>query len=138
MSDVALPAVAKSIFTACKKCGEDRYHTVIAHTSATAAKVKCEICGASKSFKTPSAKAAKKKPSTPRVKKNAHLDEYSAFMSSHSNKDSANYSMKGKFETNQKVQHPKFGLGFVRTSFTDKIEVVFEDEVRSLIHNRTN
>jgi hypothetical protein len=137
MSDVALPAVAKSIFTACKKCGEDRYHTVIAHTSATAAKVKCEICGATKSFKTPSAKAAtKKRVGTPRVKKNAHLDEYSAFMSSHSSKDSASYSMKGKFETNQKLQHPKFGLGFVRVALNDKIEVVFEDEVRSLIHNR--
>ncbi len=48
----------------------------------------------------------------------------------------ANYTMKGKFEKNTKLQHPKFGMGFVKEAMTDKIEVVFEDEVRSLIHNR--
>ena len=50
---------------------------------------------------------------------------------------SATYNMKSKFDKNTKLQHPKFGMGFIKDAMSDKIEVVFEDEVRTLIHNRT-
>lgn len=141
MSEVltALPAVAKSVFTECKKCGAERYHTVLAHKSETSAKVKCEICGAQKTFTLPKPGKAKKVGARTRAttaKKNSHNDEYQSLLSG-SATDAVAYTMKGKFEVNQKLQHPKFGVGFIRTVFTDKIEVVFADEVKSLIHNRT-
>jgi hypothetical protein len=37
---------------------------------------------------------------------------------------------------NQKLEHPKFGIGFVKAVLPEKIEVVFSDEIRSLVHNR--
>lgn len=139
MSEVltALPAVAKSVFTECKKCGAERYHTVLAHKSETSAKVKCEICGAQKTFTLPKPGKAKKVGARTRVsaKKNSHNDEYQSLLTNTAS-DAVNYNMKAKFEVNQKLQHPKFGVGFIRTVFTDKIEVVFADEVKSLIHNR--
>ena len=58
-----LPAVARNVNLPCKKCGVDRYFVVVAHTTPTSAKVKCEVCGASKTFKLTKPKAAKK-PST--------------------------------------------------------------------------
>ena len=73
MAEETLPAVAKSIFVPCKKCAEDRYHTVIAHTSSTSAKLKCEVCGSSKAFKiggkakTTKPKAAAKTSKEPKV-----------------------------------------------------------------------
>lgn len=139
-----LPPVAKSFHTFCKKCDADRYHTVVAHPTATSAKLKCEICGASSTYKLPKAgggakraltgAAAKRKEAAATAKRNAHSDEYNQLMSADS--DIANYNMKAKFSVNSKIKHPKFGMGFVRTAQTDKIEVVFEDEVRSLVHNR--
>jgi hypothetical protein len=138
-----LPAVAKTVFTECKKCGAERYHVVIAHKTATSAKVKCEICGATKTYKleTAGAKkrpltgaAAKRKEQAATAKKNAHQEEYQTLMNS--DVDTVAYNMKSKFSANTKIKHPKFGTGFVRLVQPEKIEVVFEDEVRQLVHNR--
>jgi len=140
-----LPPVAKSFFAFCKKCDADRYHVVLAHTSATSAKIKCEICGSQKTYSLPKAQtktgkpltgaAAKKREQTMNSRKSSHKNEYEMLMSNDGAATST-YNMKAKFEKNTKLQHPKFGLGFIKDAATDKIEVVFEDEVRTLIHNR--
>jgi cobalamin biosynthesis protein CbiG len=142
---LTLPPVAKSFFTHCKKCDADRYHTVVAHTTATSAKLKCEICGASSTYKLPKAGGAAKRPLTgaaakrkeqaATAKKNAHSEEYSSLMSGDG--DAQAYTMKVKFSPNSKLRHPKFGVGFVRNVQENQIEVVFEDEVRNLVHNRS-
>jgi hypothetical protein len=139
-----LPPVAKSFFAFCKKCDADRYHVVLAHTSATSAKIKCEICGSQKTYSLPKAQtktgkpltgaAAKKREQTMNSRKSSHKNEYEMLMANGGS--TATYNMKGKFEKNTKLQHPKFGLGFIKDAASDKIEVVFEDEVRTLIHNR--
>ena len=143
MADQTLPAVAKSIFTDCKKCGAERYHVVLAHTSATAAKVQCEICKSKKTYKLPSAKKVTPGAKKPRVgggprsaagRAAAHEQEYQNLLSSGS--DAVPYSMKVKFPVNQKIQHPKFGVGVVKNAHQDKVEVVFLDEIRNLVHNR--
>jgi leucyl aminopeptidase (aminopeptidase T) len=142
----ALPPVAKSIFVHCKKCEADRYHIVLAHKTASSASVQCEICKAKSTFKLPKAgadgaprkltgAAAKKKAESASRAKNAHSNEYNTLMAS-VQADSVRYNMKTKFTMNAKLEHPKFGTGFVKASMIDKIEVVFEDEVRMLVHNR--
>lgn len=144
MTETQLPPVAKSFNTFCKKCDADRYHTVLTHPTPKSAKLKCEVCGATSTYKLPKAGGTAKRPVTgaalkrkeaaATARKNAHNDEYTKLIESA--KASANYNMKAKFELNTTVQHPKFGLGFVRSVQTDKIEVVFSDEVRQLVHNR--
>jgi hypothetical protein len=145
MAEMTLPPVAKSIFLDCKKCGAERYFKVIAHTSETTAKLKCEVCGASKVYKLSTAKnpqpkglagaAAKRKEQAQIARKNAHDTEFNTLMASVPS-DPVKYTMKSKFDQNTKIDHPKFGPGFVRLSYADKIEVIFADQVRSLVHNR--
>lgn len=145
MSSNVLPPVAKSFYTFCKKCDADRYHTVLAHTSSSSAKVKCETCGAQKTFSLPKAQTRTGKPLTGAAKvkreqtmnsrKSSHRNEYEMLMANEK-ATTVDYNMKSKFEKNQKLQHPKFGLGFIKDAANDKIEVVFEDEIRSLVHNR--
>lgn len=140
-----LPAVAKRIPTDCKKCGPDKYHIVLAHTTPTSAKVQCEVCGSKKTLKL--AKPVKKVPfgtpvkkpraTTAAAKKSAHEAEFNTLMETHGESDVVKYNMKTKFAVNTKLEHPKFGVGFIRMSLDEKIEVVFTDEVRSLVHNRT-
>ncbi len=144
MSLNALPPVAKSFFAFCKKCDADRYHVVLAHTTATSAKIKCEICGSQKTYSLPKAQTRTGKPLTGAAKakreqtmsarKSSHRNEYEMLLAKDTN--TSDYSMKGKFEKNQKIQHPKFGLGVIKDAAIDKIEVVFADEVRTLVHNR--
>ena len=45
-------------------------------------------------------------------------------------------SIKGKFAEDQKLNHAKFGIGFVIKVYDHKIDVMFSDEVKSLMHNR--
>ena len=140
MAEELLPPVAKSVFVPCKKCGEDRYHTVLAHPTSTSAKMKCEVCGATKTQKfgttAKKAKAPGEKKTRSRVNKaDEHKAEYEKLLGA-IDADAIKYNMKTAFEQNQKLNHPKFGVGVIRTIFPDKIEVVFADEVRNLVHNR--
>lgn len=140
-----LPAVAKTIHLPCKKCAVDRYFVVVAHTSPTSAKVKCEVCGATKTYKLTAPKTAKatalKAPRKTKAQAAAdaarvsHQDEYSKLMESVSS-DAVSYNMKVKFSLNQKVNHPKFGVGFIRAVQPEKVEILFQDEIRQLVHNR--
>jgi hypothetical protein len=150
----ALPEVAKSFFTHCKKCEADRYHTVLAHKTATTASVQCEVCKAKSTFKlakkgkaakAPSATggvkvltgaAAKRKADSQTKAKTAHTNEYNTLAEAVVG-ELVSYNMKTKFSKHSKMQHPKFGLGYIRMALGDKIEVVFEDEVRLLVHNRS-
>jgi hypothetical protein len=45
------------------------------------------------------------------------------------------YSVAERFATGELLEHPTFGLGVVSTA-TDKIEVVFRDGTRTLVHGR--
>lgn len=144
MSLNALPPVAKSFFTFCKKCDADRYHVVLAHTTSKTAKIKCEVCGSQKSYSLPKATtttgkpltgaAAKRREQSLNSRKSSHQAEYDMLMNQDANV--AKYNMKANFEKGSKLDHPKFGMGFIKDAQRDKIEVVFQDEVRSLIHNR--
>lgn len=151
-----LPAVAKNIHTFCKKCNADRYHVVIAHKTATSAKVKCEVCGAHKTYTVPKPPKparergpvssvglipekkprASRKPMTEEARRSHHLAEYEGLLQQNVETSVQTYSVNSKFKNNQKLQHPKFGLGLIRSVHQDKIEVLFSDEVRNLVHNR--
>lgn len=142
MAEQSLPAVASRFYTECKKCGAERYHIVLAHTSATGAKIECEICHSKKAYKLSSGKpkkvtgaAAAKKAQAAEAKKSAHGKEFTELMDA-AKGDALKYNMKTKFTSNQKIEHPKFGLGVVRMAQPEKIEVVFNDEIRMLVHNR--
>lgn len=136
-----LPEVAKSVYTLCKKCDTDRYHKVIAHLDATSAKIQCEVCSSKRKF------SIAKKVAKPRVKtarseaersKKAlnHVSEYETLLAKHDTAPTEKYTIGGVFTVNQKIDHSKFGLGIVKSAFAEKIEVIFADEVKNLIHRR--
>lgn len=140
-----LPPVAKSFFTFCKKCNADRYHTVLAHTTSKTAKIKCEVCASQKSYSLPKAGSSATgaaKVSRPRgansesARRSSHNAEYESLLQTYENAKEISYNIKAKFAMNQKINHPKFGVGVVRGVHQDKVEVVFSDEVRNLVHNR--
>ncbi len=140
MSDAVLPAVAKSFFTFCKKCDADRYHKVITHTSSTSAKIECEVCHSKKTYTLPKAGVARKastgvKKTTTR--KNSHADEYNQLIMNRATETGLPFSIRTKYELDQKINHPKFGEGFVKTVLSDRIDVMFQDELKTLIHNKT-
>lgn len=142
---VQLPAVASSFYCLCSKCGLDRYHRVLTHTNETTVRLKCEVCGktGNHNLEAKKASAAKGKgtrtPSARSVSARAalHASEFEAFKSGVDSGKALAYNMKITFKEDQILQHPKFGIGLVRSVQADKIEVFFEDEVRFLVHARS-
>lgn len=143
-----MPVVGKSFYTFCKKCDTDRYQKVLAMPTESSAKLECEVCHSKSTWKVPKAKApgaakaaprgaaAKAKANAESARAAAHSAEYENLAKSLDEAPSTAYNMKTKFEKDTKLSHPKFGMGFIRAVQPEKIEVVFQDEVRSLVHNR--
>ncbi|HVK62723.1 MAG TPA: hypothetical protein VM432_14285 [Bdellovibrionales bacterium] len=134
-----LPAVARNINLECKKCGVDRYHVVVAHTTATSAKVKCEVCGAQKTFKLPKAQERKSngpKRAAKKVKAPDHGAVWADLKTQIGTDKLLPYDMKKKFQLANAINHPKFGIGFVTGATADRIEVAFQEGGRALVHNR--
>jgi hypothetical protein len=140
MNLMTLPPVAKSFFTLCKKCGADRYHRVLAHTTTTSAKIECEICKSKRTYSLPktSTTSKTKKPSTRTVsaRRVSHADEYNTIMAKRGEEKGLAFSIRTKYELHQKIDHPKFGPGFVKAVLIDSMEVMFQDELKTLIHNK--
>lgn len=134
-----LPPVAKSFFTLCKKCDVDRYHKVITHTSATSAKIECEVCHSKRTYTLPKVGGAVKKATkarSPSTRRNSHADEYNTLMMNRGAEAGTPFSIKTKFSLDQKIDHPKFGAGFVKNVLIDRVDVMFQDELKTLIHNK--
>jgi uncharacterized Zn finger protein len=134
-----LPAVATNIHLMCKKCGVERYHVVVAHTATGGAKVKCEVCGASSTFKLAKPKkaavaGAKKK--APKTKAPDFAAMWSELKTQIGTERVVPYNMKTRFSLANAIEHPKFGIGFVTSATPEKIEVVFQEGGRALVHNR--
>ncbi|MBX3035194.1 MAG: hypothetical protein KF865_14845 [Bdellovibrionaceae bacterium] len=141
-----MPVVGKSFYAFCKKCDTDRYHTVLALPTDTSAKLQCEVCKAKSTWKKaaprkatasgPRGAAAKAKANAAAARSAAHTAEFENLAKSLESTPEKAYSMKVAFEKDTKLKHPTFGLGYIRAVQPDKIEVVFQDEVRNLVHNR--
>jgi hypothetical protein len=139
MNLMTLPPVAKSFFTLCKKCGADRYHRVLAHTSTTSAKIECEICKSKRTYSLPkTGTSATKKPSTraASARRTSHADEFNTLMANRGEEKGLPFSIRTKYELDQKIDHPKFGAGFVKNVLADRVDVMFQDELKTLIHNK--
>ena len=51
--------------------------------------------------------------------------------------ESRSYSIREKFEVGEVIDHKTFGRGVVQEILSnEKIEVVFEDQVKTLMHNK--
>lgn len=143
MTQVALPPVAKSFFTFCKKCDADRYHRVLAHTSSTSAKIECEICHSKKTYSLPKAgSSSTKKNGVAKTagarasSRRSHSDEFNTLMMNRGQESGTPFSIRTKYEINQKIDHVKFGPGFVKNVMIDRIDVMFEEEIKTLMHNK--
>ena len=139
----SLPAVAKKVFYPCKKCETDRYQVVLAHTSATTARLECEVCKSKNAFKVEEPKAPRAKSATAKApgkratgaRAAAHTARWTDLRDKTSGAASP-YTMRASFEVGSVLEHPKFGLGFVVQQTGQAIQVIFEDAERSLVHNR--
>ncbi len=161
----ALPRVAQSIYVECKKCGVDRYQKVLFHVTEVSAKLECEVCKTKRSYslekaKTAKAKVAKaekvaksavdstgsgsaakklsarKKSTSSATSKKNSLNLWIEFQGKIGSSALTPYSPKAIFKADQGLDHPKFGHGLVVEVQPQSIDVLFEEGVKKLMHQR--
>jgi hypothetical protein len=136
-----LPPVARSFSSFCKKCDTERLHKVLTHVDDKTAKIECEICKKKTTFKIGAkpAKAAgpkkpkkEKAPAAPSGPNSLWLD----FKNNRGFEKARKYKLAEQFIKDECVEHPKFGFGFITSTNESRIEVVFEDGQKLLVHCR--
>jgi hypothetical protein len=136
-----LPPVARNINVFCKKCNADRYFKVITHTSETTAKLKCEVCGCSRKYtldeEKVSATVVKKKTAVKSTgKKNNSASAWLTMKEKYEGPEALPYTVVSQFKDKQSLVHPTFGVGFVTKALPHKIEVLFAEGIKELMHAR--
>lgn len=129
-----LPKVATNFYYACKKCDSETFHVVLTHSAEDSAKLECEMCGSKKTYKLP------KNPARARTKKTSVRSSAASAWAMYDKKIGSEaitpYKMTQVYQAETAIDHVKFGVGYIKSITSGKIEVVFQDAIRLLVHNR--
>lgn len=139
-------AAGKDVLSICSKCKDTLAHTIVVMASATTpGKVQCNTCKSVQKFKDPAGpkKAVKKSPSVKQRRamsaKVSRQDQWEKAFGAASTTEASSkisYSIKTSFKKGDLIDHPTYGMGFVeRLIDKNKIEVIFETEAKTLVHN---
>lgn len=141
--------VGKEVLSFCNPCKATLAHMILSmKTVNEIGKVQCKTCKAIHTYKDPSKISAKKnttkgasakaaKISIGPKRKSASISDMWLEAVNNSTKKSQAYSIKSQYHVGDILDHPKFGPGVIdRLIDSDKIEVIFRHEIKTLIHNK--
>ena len=135
--------VGKEILSHCNKCKLSLAHIIVTMKDLkTPDKVMCKTCKGTHGFKDASAKvktsvAKMTRPSSAPKKATVSVAELWTKALNQTTKSPIEYSIKGSFAQGDLITHPNFGQGIVeRLIDQNKIEVLFQDDYRTLIHRK--
>jgi len=130
-------AVGKDVLSHCNRCKLNLSHIIVTMKDDDKPhKVKCNTCGATHVFKDPKKVTKKKKTTRKRTtKKESINDDWNKRMDTFKGEE-ISYSPKGSYVPGDLIDHTTFGKGFVEKKIDlNKIEVIFENDIKILVHN---
>ena len=136
-------SVAKEVLSYCTSCKIDLQHIVVAMKGDKVAKVQCKTCKKEHAFRAPKGVTEpppkkKKKSAEPAAQARSISAEWEKLMAEKKAAPTRNYNAKTIFALGDKLTHPSFGDGIVgRLIYPNKVEVIFRNDVKILIHGAT-
>ena len=132
-------SVAKEVLSYCTSCKIDLQHMVVAMKGDKIAKVQCKTCKKEHTFRAPKGITEppnkKKKKSAEAAETRSVAAEWEKLMSEKKAAPTRNYSAKTVFALGDKLSRPSFGEGIVgRLIYPNKVEVIFRNDVKILVH----
>lgn len=135
--------VGKYIVTRCSRCDNDVNHVVVAQgADGIVARVKCIVCGSEHNYKrtkavvksstTSSRRFTPKAPAPPKVS----IKLWEEAKSGAKNKVPLEYAINKTFEKDNLIYHPTMGVGVVMKAYDNKIDVIFSQDIKALVHNK--
>ena len=125
----------------CTKCKMVLGHTILAMVGTNPKRVRCNTCQGEHNFRAVAGPPPKKKgwePASTREKRLAKpvVTSWEALLA---NKDLARarrYSTRERYQNDEVLDHPTFGIGLVQEVRGDKISVAFKADVKTLVHGK--
>ncbi len=116
-------------------------HTILAMVGTNPKRVRCNTCQGEHNFRAAAGPPPKKKgwePASTREKRLAKpvVTSWEALLA---NKDLARarrYSSRERYQNDEVLDHPTFGIGLVQEVRGDKISVAFKADVKTLVHGK--
>ncbi len=138
-------AVGKEALAYCTSCKMDLNHVIVAMKGDLIARVQCRTCKKDHAYKAPKGvseptEKPEKKAKAAKKAAEAEIDhsiqaEWQKLMVAHKNAPLKPYGAKSHFVLGDKINHPTFGHGIVnRLIYPNKIEIIFEHDMKVLIH----
>ena len=136
--------VGADVESICRKCG-DVWHVIVAMVEDDIAKVQCKQCNGLHKYSDPDAEAkpAKKKPAKKRAAAMTAAEKKAAAAAKPSSKATVKpdmdkptrpYKFSDSYESRERIEHVKFGLGVIEDVLDgSKIEVFFEEGGRRVL-----
>ena len=131
----------------CTRCKRDNVHVIVAVWEGAVKKVQCKSCNHEHLYRRPRAgrpEPPAPPPTTRAPGRPAHAPEpspaerWKEALSGRDPNAAKPYSMKGTFAAGDLIRHTSFGQGLVAKLVPpDKMEVMFEEGTKVLIHRRT-
>jgi uncharacterized Zn finger protein (UPF0148 family) len=131
-------SAGKEVLSHCNKCKLTLAHTIVSMKDGkTIGKVECRTCKATHAYKDPSASVKKvKTKATSRTRsKSIPVNELWTTEMAKASGKARIYSIREKFVAGDILDHKKFGAGIVQNQIDGKIEVLFQHEIKTLVHN---
>ena len=127
----------KEVLSYCGKCKLALAHVIVSMKDASSfGKVQCKTCNATHAYKDPATKTkkVKSKRSTSTKRKSVSVGELWTEELGKSDGNAKSYGIREIFEVGDLLDHKKFGPGIVQALVDGKIEVLFQHEIKTLVH----
>ncbi|MEK7705636.1 MAG: hypothetical protein AAB426_11805 [Myxococcota bacterium] len=123
----------------CSRCGLELAHVVVAMNGARIVRVECKTCHTVHAHRrgAPSAHEPRARGSAP-TRVPVHEREYERLLTGKDPATARPYAPQSLLDAGALVRHPTFGVGIVsRVLSDDKVQVIFRDAARVLVHARS-
>jgi hypothetical protein len=118
----------------CTRCKMDLGHTVLAMVGNKPARVRCNTCQGEHAFRgAPERKKGSWAPASERAAKPI-VTSWEALLGQKDLSRARRYSAKDRYQAEDVLEHPVFGIGLVQEVRGDKISVAFKADVKTLVH----
>jgi hypothetical protein len=126
--------VGSDVDAFCTRCKMELGHTVLAMVGNKPARVRCNTCQGEHAFRgSPEPRKGSWVPASERAAKPA-VTSWEALLQKKDLSRARRYSAKDRYEPDEVLEHPVFGIGLVQEVRGDKISVAFKADVKTLVH----
>jgi hypothetical protein len=121
----------------CTRCKMELGHTILAMMGQRPVRVRCNTCGGEHNYRRTSVPARKGSwvPASERAARPA-ITSWEALLREKDLSRARRYTAQERFQADDLLEHPVFGIGLVREVRGDKISVAFKADVKTLVHGK--